>query len=287
MTKLMKIKDEEYFTRPEISNSDLSYVLLGQHQFIDYKLNGSKSTGAKTIGSVYHHNVLEPNEQMKGIIGEDDFIKNNPEALKDGQPNRRVKVYQDWKKLQISQGVEIYEASDFVTVREMTNNTKNFPWVKEMLSHPESKNEYAIIFEDSGVECRAKIDHLHELDDVNIVIDLKSIEVREGLTLSEAIRMSIRKYHYHRQAAFYMRAATALNGKPSIFWFVFQEKSYPFGVIVCSLDANYIHAGNIEIDRALEAYKAFPAELPKYPYGTEPQIIGAPEWLIKQNEMEE
>jgi hypothetical protein len=280
MNQIKAMIDTEYRAHTSIANSDLSYILQGQHHFLHYKQQGSHSTPAMLIGTTYHHNVLEPAEQMKGITSDTKFIEEHPELLKNGKISRNAKAYQEWKKMTLALGDEIVKDEDIKIIAEMTASSQAHPWLAKMLAHPTGTNEKAFFFELYGVPCKAKLDHFHEEELCNIVIDLKSTEDCS----IDNIMKSINKYHYYRQDAFYSEAATAQNGKPTLYYFAFQEKTYPFGMRVVQLGTKYKEVGNREIAVALEKYKNFPAEPVKYPYGDSFEVLSCPNWLSREEE---
>lgn len=126
--------------------------------------------------------------------------------------------------------------------------------------------------------CRCRPDV--EAKDSNLLVDLKTtVDARP-----EAFAKSIARFHYHRQAAWYLRGANAVHGAGTFtrFAFVAVEKTPPYGVGVYVLDERDIARGEAEMELAIKRL-AWCLERDDWPgYGRKITPIGLPTWARRE-----
>ncbi len=266
--------EKEYRSHPAIANSDLSYIDKSQHHWNQYKLEGSISTSAMEMGTLFHACILEPDKFNELAVTETDFMKVHPEAVVNGSPNRRLKVYQEWKKNIPTDKILLTneQMSDLIGMREMVYS---HPLASKLLSM-EGETEVPLFWGYMGVRCKCKVDRLVETDNECIVIDLKKTQDATD------IDRTIIKYEYYRQLAYYGLGVEKLRGKPTRKIFIFCEEKAPHGVVVVELSPEYVAVGMDRVNGILNKYKNFLPEPPKTVYGEGLQIAAPPEWLINK-----
>jgi exodeoxyribonuclease VIII len=107
---------------------------------------------------------------------------------------------------------------------------------------PDGAREFAYAWTDahSGALCKAKADILGEY-----VYDLKSTDKSAA-----DFAYTVRKYSYHRQAAFYLDGARAAGHSVRGFRWIVVEKSAPFGVRIYEAGDETLQRGREEYQRA-------------------------------------
>lgn len=264
--------EQEYRKHPAIANSDLSYIAKSQHHWERYKSEGSISTSAMEFGTLFHSYILEPDKFKSLAVSENEFIKLHPEAVENGSPNRRLKVYQEWKNL-IPENMILLTQEQMSNLQGMKEMVYSHPLANKFLSM-EGKTEIPIFWDYMGIKCKAKIDRLVETEKENIVIDLKKTQD------CTRINKTIIDYEYYRQLAYYSLGMEILTGKPTRAIFIFCEEQAPHGVVVAELSPEYVAVGRDRINTIINQYKSFTPSLPKTVYGECLEIAGPPDWLI-------
>lgn len=264
--------EQEYRKHPAIANSDLSHIAKSQHHWERYKSEGSTSTSAMEFGTLFHSYILEPDKFKSLAISEDEFILSHPEAVESGTPNRRLKVYQEWKKA-IPSNMILLTQEQMSNLQGMKGMVYSHPLANKLLSM-EGKTEIPIFWDYMGIKCKAKIDRLVETKEENIVIDLKKTQD------CTRIDRTIIDYEYYRQLAYYGLGMEVLTGKPTRSVFIFCEEQAPHGVMVVELCPEYIAVGRDRVNAVINQYKSFTPSLPKTVYGGGLEIASPPEWLI-------
>lgn len=266
--------EKEYRSHPAISNSDLSYIDKSQHHWNQYKLEGSISTPAMEMGTLFHSYILEPDKFNELAVSETDFMKAHPETIVNGSPNRRLKVYQDWKKSIPADKILLNneQMSNLIGMREMVYS---HPLANKLLSM-EGETEVPLFWEHLGIQCKGKVDKLIETDKECIIIDLK--KTQDATDIDRAIV----KYEYYRQLSYYGLGVEKIKRKPVRKIFIFCEENAPHGVVVVELSVEYVAVGIDRVNTILSKYKNFLPELSKTVYGEGLQIASPPEWLVNK-----
>lgn len=209
----------DYYDRPEISHSDLKLIDKSLAHYYNKGLH--VPTPEMIEGSAFHCYFLEP-EKFNSLYA----IK--PEGL-----SLATKEGKEWKK----------ENESLITV----NGSWFEPAKKAILEHPlssylDGKAEQEYYFKYNGVNCRSKLDLFNE--NLDLIIDLK--------TIADASKAENRvKFDYASQAYFYKKAV----GNDPDFYFLFVEKSEPYGVKWICPTAETLAYGRDFVNRAIEKYK--------------------------------
>jgi hypothetical protein len=226
------------------------------------------------FGTLFHASILEPLEYSKMVVTEENFMTNHPEACINGQPNRRVKAYQNWKSLIADKLLLTTDQSH--TLYNMKKSITSHPFMKLALAQ-DFKAEQVVFWEHMGVQCKSKLDYVYTGNtDYDVIIDLKSIE--DALDIEKFII----NWETYRQVAFYSLAQSFKTGKPNKFYLCFVEKKEPFGTRVIQITDEYLSLGRDRIMQILNKYKDFTPEPPKFVYGEDVEKITPPDWLINK-----
>lgn len=193
------------------------------------------STRSLEFGSAYHALILEPDEFAK-------TYERNPYG------NWRTKEAREFRDLLEEQGrIAIsdnpnssspWEGGDWHSLQQMQVNLNDHVWATELLN---GRREVTIVWEDPdfGILCKGRIDCVN--DDKNFLVDLKS--TRDASP--NEFRLSVFKWRYHAQGAFYLDGWEDLNGglQANGFIFVASEKVPPFETACYSLAPDFVKQG--------------------------------------------
>ena len=137
--------------------------------------------------------------------------------------------------------------------------------------------EVALVWEEAGVLCRARLDWLS--NDQRIVDDFKTASNAEPNAFS---RKSFFDYGYDLQAAFYARGVRAVFGVDPTFRLLVLEKEPPFELIVFDAAPDVLELANAKIDWALSVWRDCLANdsWPGYPART--HSVTLPPWAEDQ-----
>ena len=146
--KLVKMTDMEYFSRSELSNSDLTKLIQSPKAYKFYKdFGGNEQTPSMMLGSLVHGMYLEPDvfdkSFVKGIIVDRRTKAGKEEwaSFLSTHHDKKVVTPEVW-----DHAVRIYDGL-MSSVGAMEKLAKGLP-------------ELAAFWEWNGVRCRAKIDFL-------------------------------------------------------------------------------------------------------------------------------
>ena len=230
--------DKEYFARPELSQSDLKLLAKSYKHFLLKKEQPEEEKEYFNFGNAYHCLILEP-EKFN-----DNFVI-LPEC------DRRTKIGKEiFESFSLhSEGKILIKNDEYNTLLAM-QKVFNYSIIQFDLHHlfENSAVEEALTFEVQNVPARAKLD-LIDCDNFAI-IDLKTIA-----NFDMSWEYVIKKYKLHWQAFWYRQAARHNFKENFVFYFVFQEKSEPFGVKVIQLSESYYELAYNEISIILDKYK--------------------------------
>ena len=139
-----------------------------------------------------------------------------------------------------SAGKTIITQDDFDTMARMVEKANSIPYVKRLLK---GKREVPLFWtdEDTGEECKAKLDILTEMDGRLVIADYKSAANAK----TEVFNSKIFQLGYHLQAYMYtegLMKAFELKERPG-FVFIVQEKSAPFSVNLIEVNEDVLMAG--------------------------------------------
>jgi hypothetical protein len=216
-----------------ISNSMLNHISVSPEYFRFRQDNPQPATPAMKLGSAIHMNVLQPEEFNNHYAVSPKFDKRT-KAGKEGYANFQK---ENFLKTVISE-------SDFEIIEQVTLKLMKEPLIKALLQQGEPEKIITWHNEHYDVNCKGMLDYYREGADM--IVDLKTTQDASY----NGFMRSVRKYKYHKQAAYYMDAV-----KASRFIIIAVEKTPPFSINVFELGDDMIEEGRDMYNHELEVYK--------------------------------
>jgi len=255
----MTESDTLYFANKALSKSAIDKLLECPALYKAW-LEGEdeeKTSAALAFGSLAHLLTLQPHEFDSQYAVTDLNL-----ATKEGKA---------WKAA-LPEGVQIVKNDDYEKAQMMADAVRDHPQAKELFKKYIAEEPIYWIFD--GIPCKAKPDIVAEVFGHRYLADLKTTESVNP----EAIRKSIAKWGYHRQAAWYLSGMEAVGKPCDAFIFIFVEKTYPYLVTMCQLDEDALTKGMEECLRAVSTLKECQASGTWPCYTREIITLGLPKW---------
>ena len=187
------------------------------------------ATPALIFGSAVHKLLLEP------VDFEDEYAVAPP-------VDRRTKAGKEtWEQFVTGIGEKtVITQDDIDTMSGRVEKAHSVPLVKKLL---EGTHEVPLFWtdEDTGLECKAKLDILTEIDGRTVIADYKSAANAK----TEIFNSKIFSLGYHLQAYMYTEGAMkalGLTERPD-FIFITQEKTAPYAVNLIEVTEDVMLAG--------------------------------------------
>lgn len=255
----MTDSDIKYFANKSLSKSAIDKLLECPALYKAW-LEGEdeeKTSAALAFGSLSHLLTLQPQEFDSQYAVTDLNL-----ATKEGKA---------WKAA-LPEGVQIVKNDDYEKAQMMADAVRDHPQAKMLFQNYIAEEPIYWTFD--GVPCKAKPDIVAEVFGHRYIADLKTTETVNP----EAIRKSIAKWGYHRQAAWYLSGMEAVGRPCDAFIFIFVEKTYPYLVTMCQLDEDALAKGMEECLRAVSTLKECRASGTWPCYTREIITLGLPKW---------
>ena len=255
----MTDSDIRYFSNKALSKSAIDKLLECPALYKAW-LEGEdeeKTSAALAFGSLSHLLTLQPQEFDSQYAVTDLNL-----ATKEGKA---------WKAA-LPDGIQIVKNDDYEKAQMMADAVRDHPQAKMLFQNYIAEEPIYWTFD--GVPCKAKPDIVSELYGRRFIADLKTTESVNP----EAIRKSIAKWGYHRQAAWYLAGMEAVGKPCDAFIFIFVEKTYPYLVTMCQLDEDALAKGMDECLKAISTLKECQASGTWPCYTREIITLGLPTW---------
>lgn len=255
----MTESDIKYFSNKALSKSAIDKLLECPALYKAW-LEGEdeeKTSAALAFGSLSHLLTLQPQEFDSQYAVTDLNL-----ATKEGKA---------WKAA-LPEGIQIVKNDDYEKAQMMADAVRDHPQAKMLFQ--DYIAEEPIYWTFDGVPCKAKPDIVAEVYGRRFIADLKTTESVNP----EAIRKSIAKWGYHRQAAWYLSGMEAVGRPCDAFIFIFVEKTYPYLVTMCQLDEEALAKGMEECLRAVSTLKECQDSGTWPCYTREIITLGLPKW---------
>ena len=255
----MTDSDIKYFANKSLSKSAIDKLLECPALYKAW-LEGEdeeKTSAALAFGSLSHLLTLQPQEFDSQYAVTDLNL-----ATKEGKA---------WKAA-LPDGIQIVKSDDYEKAQMMADAVRDHPQAKMLFQNYIAEEPIYWIFD--GVPCKAKPDIVAEVFGRRYIADLKTTESVNP----EAIRKSIAKWGYHRQAAWYLSGMEAVGRPCDAFIFIFVEKTYPYLVTMCQLDEEALAKGMEECLMAVSTLKECQASGTWPCYTREIITLGLPKW---------
>ena len=230
----LRMSNHEYHSREAVSRSFLWRLLstTPYHAIYD-KTHRTEPTTAMRLGTAAHLAVLEPHEFKKQVV-----VTGVSRRSKSGKAI--LESYEDNDLIVLSQ-------NEHEQILGMRDAIFRHPTAQHCFAGGQAEASLFAVDPRTGVPFKARYDYV--LCN-NVFTDLKTTDDASP----KAFYYHALKLGYHVQAAQYLRVAK-LNGIDSEgFVFVAVEKNPPYAVACYHADEDFIHKGNVALDKALDVY---------------------------------
>ena len=231
----MREQLQERVGKPHLSYSSLKYA-LGDMRLWEMYMRGQlkKESEALTFGSLYDMLLFEPEKANDTYFVLDD---NDIVASIGGKYPRSTKRYKDWKAeaLEKNVGKELASQEDWTKAHEMIQRLKDCGLYDKRFAGGKFQVEVNVDYD--GVPLKGFLDCLQD----GFIVDSKSSRS------IEKFRYDVRSFSYDIQAYVY----TKVFDIPE-FWWVVQEKAYPFFPADVKCSEETIFNGEMKFHQALE-----------------------------------
>jgi len=184
--------DAEYFAYDAVNASSLKHLVKSPQKYQWAKANPKPPTPTMTLGSAIHCLTFEPLAfTERYAVGENG--------------SRRTKAYREWAEEQ--EGKAILTADEHEKALRTARAAAGHPLLNELLQHPGTQVERAMVWHGLFGLSKAKVDLVHNSPEHGIIVlDLKttSSELDE-----HSITHTMGKWLVHLQLYHYMYAALA------------------------------------------------------------------------------
>lgn len=263
--------EKEYRSHPAISRSELWKIKESPEKFKWYKENPPSPTPTLIFGQFLHALVLTPDAVNNDFI----MMPNFDRRTKQGKEEYEAFISSVGDRTPIS--TEMYALG-----LNMANAIEKHPIASKLIK---GKTELPLFWTDeqTGEECKCRLDVIRKAKERLIVVDLKTTEDAS----TEAFVRSMVNYGYDFQAAMYSEGVKKHYGVEPLFVFVVIEKKEPFAINVLQADENVLRRGYDLYRELLGIYHECKITNNWYGYLGESQIINSlslPAWLAKEVE---
>lgn len=207
MEGIVKMKDEEYFAHPNLSQSGFKKFLKSPHYFKHNMEYPSGSSKALDDGSAIHCFALEPELFT--------------EAFAEWDGDFRTKESKEWRQARVDEGKRVVKSKDIGHLKIMGELLYSGLSLGDI---PSDRKELAVFGEIGGVACKAKADFIDNdgyLWDIKTTRELKIQNYEDEEGISHSVWRDMVTYGYHIQAMWYL----------TLFEQFLDIKGYRFAVI--------------------------------------------------------
>lgn len=263
-----RIAFDTYHSWEAASNSRLT-VLRRSPAHLKAYLEEPTDSAALVLGRICHTAILEPDEFAKRYL-----VSDRCEAVKKTDGKRCTNngtVYNGglgWLcgvhggGAQSDPGITVVSKYDYEVATKMRDAVSKH---RAAALLKEGMRELSLVWDDaeSGVRCKARLDHHSPVLAGGAIVDIKTTEDASP----RAFERSIYTYGYHRQGALYTEGATALGLGAEHFAILAIEKKPPYALMIHRVTEGALDAGSEQLRPALARYAECMAkdEWPGYP----------------------
>ena len=253
------IPEHEYHADPALSQSQAKTLLDCPARLAWQREHPIKPTAEMELGTVIHALTFgTPDPHV--VIDADSW---RTKAAKDAADEARAA------------GLIPVLAKDMPRAQECARKVREHPYVAGALTQGAPEQSMWWRDEDTGVECRGRIDWL-TVDDAGtpVLLDLKTT----GDVSGDGWGTHVARYGYHLQAAAYLDGFRTLTGQEATFLYVAVERDAPHFIRVYYPTPDVLHVGLERWREALTTYRDC-VERDEWPgYPTHPTPFDLPRW---------
>ena len=258
---------EDYHSGPGLSSTELKPLSDGGTiaEFLHERENITISPDARERGHILHDAILTPDAP--------DHAYRFYDAHK-----TRCKTYQKWAKKNECIGLF---PDDLEMVAGIRRQLADHEIIQGGLLS-DGKAECSFFAEISGELCKVRPDWLAEIDEGNVILDLKSL--RKGYSHRKKWSREMDNRKYDLSAAMYCDVVEAATGKPVVaYLFLVVEKEPPYLTAIYHLQEESLAVGRGRFHDALDKYKRWQAgEIKHLGHPQTIQPIDLPKWRLNQ-----
>ena len=214
-----------------VSNSMLNHISISPEYFRFRQDNPQPATPAMKLGSAIHMDILQPEEFLKHYAISPKFDKRTKKGKEDFAEFTKKNIFKN-----------VISESDYELITEISLRVSRDKMTKTLLQQGEPEKIIAWKNEHYNVNCKGMLDYYRD----GMIIDLKTTQDASY----NGFMRSVRKYKYHKQAAFYMDAVKAYR-----FIIIAVEKTPPFSINIFEMGDDMIDEGRDMYNHELEVYK--------------------------------
>lgn len=239
----------------------------------EYLINPQPPTKPMSLGTAVHHAILHPDtfdsSYVEGPEGDmrTTTMKAKWAQVREGHPEKTIIRGKEWKHC--------------LTMRD---TVWKHPYAAALLKDGLSEVPYFWEDPQTGLFCKARFDHLGTSPDGwPTLVDVKSIvEATEHV-----IQQHIARYAYHCQGAHYGNGLNVLAPAERRFVLLFVESSPPYSVRTVEPGFATMELGRRKVAGWLKQYDEC-LKTDRWPgYSTGLDTVDVPEWVFRQEEIEE
>lgn len=238
---IRKISVSDYDSLDRIRSSQLKVIIDGSPKRLRYELDCDEEepdSDAFETGRAFHLLVLEPHMYSKEVV-----------VFRDGQSRKsvgyeRFRARYPYKTILLEKEVPMVE--------QMAAAVLSDPLAKEYLAHVQPEMSVLWTDQETGIECRARLDGLDETEPATpIIVELKSSRDcgvdKFGRQANDLL--------YHLSWAMYRSGYMAVRGAAPELVTIVAEKEPPWDVVVYRVPEIAILAGEVLFREALTTLK--------------------------------
>jgi pyruvate-formate lyase-activating enzyme len=233
--------DGAYRQNPGIAQSHLKSILISPAHYQAALTKRWQTTPNMLLGSALHCAVLEGTAAFESsYIERPDDIKLN---TKDGK---------EWAAEQKKQRKTVLTGEQTQQLKGMVKALQTLEWFEVAEQERLRKySELSIYWEWCGMDCKARLDRVIELEDKVLVLDLKTTDsVQPKKFIDKVIGLN-----YMFQAAYYTEAAARAFKKPAEFIFIGVERDAPHSIDYFCPGEDMVAEGHKQCEHALSLLK--------------------------------
>lgn len=233
--------DSAYRKDPGIAQSHLKSILISPAHYKAALARRFPVSPNMILGSALHCIVLEGKETFEANYVE------RPEDIK-----LTTKEGKEWAAEQRRKGRTVLNGEQVEQLRGMARSLQQLEWfAPERQNELRKFSEVSIYWDWCGMDCKARLDRVIELEDRILVLDLKTTDsVNQKKFLDKVIYLN-----YLFQAAYYSKAAEVAFKKPAEFIFVGVEREAPNCVDYFTPAESMVVEGQKQCEHALKTLK--------------------------------
>ncbi len=274
-TKIIKnLSEADYNAIPALRSSLVTTINKKTMAHAKAQIDGVfEQTDAMRIGSAFHDYLLRA-----------ELFKTKWAILPEGHKGTTKEGKELKATLEATHGENILKHDDLSELMLMSAGVKANSFSKVLLENV-TDTELTLVWNEDGVDCKARIDAVCKFGDKTLLLDLKTARAGD----KDDFERSLVNYGYHIQSAHYLAGAKAcglIKGDNNDFIHIVVEKDAPYLTANYCIDDGSLDLAQIQRYEAMRKYK-LALETNQWPgYPAEIQTVALPHWFFQQQNTE-